>query len=110
ENTEDSDIQRDYMASFGLTDLKEQGHQDRFKGYLSGYKEGLKGSDRIEREDIKVPDDFTGERDSDYRDGYEQGFGEGRHKAHPVKAFLEDVWGFLTSIFKGWFSEGAGSQ
>ncbi|HER3473290.1 TPA: hypothetical protein ACQNTQ_000575 [Streptococcus pyogenes] len=108
ESTEDSDIREQYMTTFGLTDLN--GHQDRFKGYLDGYKEGLQGSNRPGRGDIRVPDGFTGERDSDYRDGYEQGFGEGKHKGHPIEAFLEEVWNFLTGIFSSWFSGEEGSQ
>ncbi|MEN4323278.1 hypothetical protein [Streptococcus pyogenes] len=87
ESTEDSDIRKQYMTMFGLTDLN--GHQDRFKGYLDGYKEGLQGSNRPERGEIKVPSGFTGIADSDYRDGYEQGFGEGQHKRHPLETEAE---------------------
>ncbi|HEP1548691.1 TPA: hypothetical protein VB530_001655 [Streptococcus pyogenes] len=104
ENTED--IKREYMTRHG-TDLTEQDEQDRFRGYLDGYNDGLKGSNRSERNDIQVPDDLKdkGNRDSDYRDGYEGGFEEGRRKNYPVQAFLEEVWDFLTGLFYNWFGE-----
>ncbi|HEQ7985932.1 TPA: hypothetical protein VH492_001734 [Streptococcus pyogenes] len=109
ENTED--IKREYMTRHG-TDLTEQDEQDRFRGYLDGYNDGLKGSNRSERNDIQVPDDLKdkGNRDSDYRDGYEGGFEEGRRKNYPVQAFLEEVWDFLTGLFYNWFGENQESQ
>ncbi|HEQ4208531.1 hypothetical protein [Streptococcus pyogenes] len=110
ENTED--IKREYMNRYGLTDLTEQDEQDRFRGYLDGYNDGLKGSNRSERSDIQVPDDLKGKgnRGSDYLDGYEGGFEEGRRKNYPVQAFLEEVWGFLTGLFYNWFGETQESQ
>ncbi|HHJ7453243.1 hypothetical membrane associated protein [Streptococcus pyogenes] len=109
ENTED--IKREYMSRYG-TDLTEQDAQDRFRGYLDGYNDGLKGSNRSERNNIQVPDELKdkGNRDSEYRDGYEGGFEVGRRKNYPVQAFLEEVWDFLTGIFSSWFSGEEGSQ
>ncbi|VGS38794.1 hypothetical membrane associated protein [Streptococcus pyogenes] len=105
ENTGDSDIKREYMNRYGLTDLTEQDEQDRFRGYLDGYNDGLKGSNRSERSDIQVPDDLKdkGNRGTDYLDGYEGGYEQGRRAADPVGTFLQDVWGFLTYAFNSIF-------
>ncbi|HER8860665.1 Uncharacterised protein [Streptococcus pyogenes] len=73
------------------------------RGYDKGYEKGLSGSDRIERDDIDVPKDIDSRYSDDYKDGYEGGFEDGRRKANPIEAFLEEVWEFFTSIFKGWF-------
>ncbi|HEP1960390.1 hypothetical membrane associated protein [Streptococcus pyogenes] len=112
ENAEDSDIKREYMDRLKITnsDLEEQEHlKNRVQGYLSGYKEGFRGSTRPETEDIPIPDGFEGDT-GDYKDGYEEGFGEGRRKNYPVQAFLEEVWGFLTEVFGSWFGSGNSSQ
>ncbi|VHC87150.1 Uncharacterised protein [Streptococcus pyogenes] len=102
ENAEDDNIKKEYMARVGLDELKEQYDKARFQGYLNGYKEGLKGSNRPEPNDISVPDDFKS-NSGDYKDGYEEGFGEGKYKGHPLEALLEDAWRYLTDIFKSWF-------
>ncbi|HHJ7237796.1 TPA: hypothetical protein ACQM8Z_000580 [Streptococcus pyogenes] len=111
ENAEDDNIKKEYMTRVGLDnldDLEHPDYKDRFQGYLNGYKEGLKGSTRPEPKDIQIPKGFEGDT-GEYKDGYEEGFGEGRRKNYPVRAFLEEVWGFLTGIFHEWF-DGAGSQ
>ncbi|WP_159319343.1 hypothetical protein [Streptococcus pyogenes] len=111
ENAEDDNIKKEYMARFGLNEdeLEEPYYKDRFQGYLNGYKEGLKGSTRPEPDAIPVPDDFKGDS-GDYKDGYEEGFGEGKYKGHPLEALLEDAWRYLTDIFKSWFSDSTESQ
>ncbi|HGK7816229.1 TPA: hypothetical protein ACJ682_001151, partial [Streptococcus pyogenes] len=109
ENAEDDNIKKDYLTRVGLDKLEQQYDQDRFQGYLNGYKEGFKGSTRPETSDIPIPDGFTGDP-GDYKDGYEEGFGEGKHKGHPIEAFLEDAWRFLIGIFSGWFSGEEGSH
>ncbi|HER9979752.1 TPA: hypothetical protein VM857_000725 [Streptococcus pyogenes] len=78
------------------------------EGFEKGYEEG-QGSDtsNVDRGSIEVPGHLD---DTGYRDGFEGGYGAGWRNTHPVEAFLGEVWGFLTSIFKGWFSQGAGSQ
>ncbi|HEQ8696271.1 TPA: hypothetical protein ACJPEX_001530 [Streptococcus pyogenes] len=109
ENAEDDNIKKDYLNRIGLDNLDdlEQPGKDRFQGYLDGYKEGLKGSNRPDA--IPIPNSFTGD-EGEYRDGYEEGFGEGRRKNYPVQAFLEEVWGFLTEVFGSWFGSGNSSQ
>ncbi|HEP1299513.1 TPA: hypothetical protein ACQMQ0_000744 [Streptococcus pyogenes] len=101
-------IKKEYMARFGLEDL--EGHEVRYKGYLDGYRKGFNGENMPERSAIQVPDGVQRSEEDDYRDGYEGGYGQGRHEGHPVEAFLEDVWEFFTSIFKGWFGSGDSSQ
>lgn len=111
EDAEDDNIKKEYMTRVGLDnldDLEHPDYKDRFQGYLNGYKEGLKGSTRPEPKDIQIPKGFEGDA-GEYKDGYEEGFGEGRRKNYPVRAFLEEVWGFLTGIFHEWF-DGVGSQ
>ncbi|HES3590483.1 TPA: hypothetical protein VOI82_000084 [Streptococcus pyogenes] len=113
QTTENEDtIKKEYMALFGLDDSDLQDHlrEDKgyYKGYVDGYREGFKGEERTGRDDIKAPGGI--ENEDDYRDGYEGGFEAGRRKTYPVTAFLEQVWGFFTSIFKSWFSSGTNSQ
>ncbi|VGU94383.1 hypothetical protein [Streptococcus pyogenes] len=78
---------KEYMAQFGLGELEEPYYKDRFRGYLDGYKEGLKGSRSTspEPKDIPLPDGFKGDRVG-YTDGYEEGFGKGAHKHRPLEA------------------------
>lgn len=108
-STEQTDImKRRYMDSTGISEkeLEQKYEEDRFQGYLDGYKEGLEKSDIPKWSDIKVPDG----RDDDYRDGYEQGFLEGRREARPIASFFEAVWQVLTDIFGGWFSSNDSPQ
>ncbi|HEP1684559.1 TPA: hypothetical protein ACQNPB_001753 [Streptococcus pyogenes] len=78
------------------------------EGFEKGYEEGQRSdTSNVNRDSIKVPGHLD---DTGYRDGFEGGYGAGWRNTHPVEAFLGEVWGFLTSIFKGWFSQGAGSQ
>ncbi|HHJ9200620.1 TPA: hypothetical protein ACQNXK_001427 [Streptococcus pyogenes] len=82
---------RDYMTRFGLDNLEDgsakypSNLEARYKGYLEGYKKGLKGDDIPERPAIQVPDDVQSSYGDDYKDGYEEGFGEGQHKRDPHK-------------------------
>ncbi|MEY1812105.1 hypothetical protein AB7765_04405 [Streptococcus pyogenes] len=105
-------IRKEYMALFGLDDSDLQDHlrEDKgyYKGYVDGYREGFKGEERTGRDAIKAPGGI--ENEDDYRDGYEGGFEAGRRKTYPVTAFLEQVWGILTSIFDSWFGGGQQSQ
>ncbi|ESU87614.1 hypothetical protein HMPREF1241_0472 [Streptococcus pyogenes GA03799] len=102
-STEQTEMKRRYMDKTGIgeQELEQKHGKDRFQGYLDGYKKGLEEPNVPKWSDIEVPDG----REDDYRDGYEQGFVEGRHEAYPVTAFLEDLWGFLTNVFGGWFGE-----
>ncbi|VGV45331.1 Uncharacterised protein [Streptococcus pyogenes] len=81
-----------------------------YRGYDEGYAKGLSGSDRFERDDIVVPEDIDSRYGDDYKEGYEGGFEDGRRKAKPVEAFLEQVWQFFTDIFKSWFGSDDNSQ
>ncbi|RXS32272.1 hypothetical protein [Streptococcus pyogenes] len=81
-----------------------------YRGYDEGYAKGLSGSDRSERDDIVVPEDIDSRYGDDYKEGYEGGFEDGRRKAKPVEAFLEQVWQFFTDIFKSWFGSDDNSQ
>ncbi|HER2993666.1 TPA: hypothetical protein VJ362_000684 [Streptococcus pyogenes] len=116
QQTEDT-FKKEYMDRFGL-DRLEGSDLTRYRGYSDGYEKGLNGENRPERNEIQVPDDVRSLNEdsdySDYRDGYEDGFGEGRHKGSPIQALLEDilegVWGFLTSLFGGESSNGTSSQ
>ncbi|HER0014966.1 TPA: hypothetical protein VIU24_001736 [Streptococcus pyogenes] len=87
ENAEDSDakIKKEYLERYGLDELEGQYYKDRFLGYLKGHKDGFKGIERPEPGDIPVPNDFQGDP-QDYKDGYEEGFAEGRYKRHPLEA------------------------
>ncbi|EMO8655615.1 TPA: hypothetical protein ACKTEE_001625 [Streptococcus pyogenes] len=88
----------------------DESHKQWNRGYDKGYEEGLSGSDRIERDDIDVPEDIASQYRDDYKDGYEGGFEDGRRKAKPIETFLEEVWEFFASIFKGWFGSDDNSQ
>ncbi|HGI1275852.1 TPA: hypothetical protein ACJP78_001024 [Streptococcus pyogenes] len=58
-STEQTDImKRRYMDSTGISEkeLEQKYGEDRFQGYLDGYKEGLEKSDIPKWSDIKVPD------------------------------------------------------
>ncbi|VGT85493.1 hypothetical membrane associated protein [Streptococcus pyogenes] len=108
-------IKEEYMALFGLDDdkdlqdhLQEPENEGYYKGYVDGYRKGFKGEKRIDRGDIKVPENIKCK--DEYKDGHEGGFEAGRSKTYPVTAFLEEVWGFFTRIFKSWFSSGTNSQ
>ncbi|HER1853977.1 TPA: hypothetical protein VJO57_001107 [Streptococcus pyogenes] len=107
-------IRERYMGEMGISsdDLERQSdYKNRFEGYFKGYSDGLNGCERPERDKIEVPSEYSGgQGDTEYRDGYEGGFEEGRRENYPVQAFLEQVWGFLTSIFHDWFGDGAKSQ
>ncbi|HGN7514792.1 TPA: hypothetical protein ACKYV2_000293 [Streptococcus pyogenes] len=87
---------RDYMTRFGLGDLEDDSAnypsnlEARYKGYLEGYEKGLKGDDIPERPKIQVPEDVQPSDHGDYRDGYEEGFGEGQHKRDPLETEAED--------------------
>ncbi|VHD43043.1 FliH/SctL family protein [Streptococcus pyogenes] len=87
---------RDYMTRFGLGDLEDDSAnypsnlEARYKGYLEGYKKGLEGDDIPERPKIQVPKDVQPSDHGDYRDGYEEGFGEGQHKRDPLETEAED--------------------
>ncbi|HER2321060.1 TPA: hypothetical protein ACISRQ_000498 [Streptococcus pyogenes] len=112
EDTIDEDtIRKEYMAFFGLSDSDSLDGDARYKGYVDGYRKGFSGENRTDRSAIEDPY-YTAlsYEDGEYRDGYEQGFEKGRHEAHPVTAFLEDLWGFLTDIFGNWFGGGQQSQ
>ncbi|HEP1338636.1 TPA: hypothetical protein VB390_000510 [Streptococcus pyogenes] len=89
ENAEDSDakIKKEYLERYKLDKLEGQGqyYKDRFLGYLKGHKDGFKGIERPEPGDIPVPTDFQGDP-QDYKDGYEEGFAEGRYKRYPLEA------------------------
>ncbi|HFX5146684.1 TPA: hypothetical protein ACIEVS_000967 [Streptococcus pyogenes] len=91
ENAEDSDakIEKEYLERYGLNKLEGQYYIDRFRGYLNGHKDGLKGSKRPKPGDIPIPSDFQGDR-QDYKDGYEEGFAEGRYKRRPLETEAED--------------------
>ncbi|VHF36699.1 hypothetical protein [Streptococcus pyogenes] len=84
------------------------------RGYKDGCKEGEKSNTRKELDRYTFKDFPAGIPDDDnkveYMDGYDGGYEAGWRKGHPVEAFLEDVWGFLTSIFDGWFGGGQQSQ
>ncbi|HER1920636.1 TPA: hypothetical protein VKO32_000609 [Streptococcus pyogenes NGAS346] len=41
------------------------------------------------RPNIQVPGDIQLANDTDYRDGYEEGFGEGQHKRYPLETEAE---------------------
>ncbi|HER0046204.1 TPA: hypothetical protein VIU84_000084 [Streptococcus pyogenes] len=97
---------------------RENSEQDPYqegydRGYDSGYEDGRKGNQRPEN---PTPDSipYGGDDETSYKNGYSDGYGlgyeEGRHEGYPVEAFLEDIWGFFTSIFKSWFSSGTNSQ
>ncbi|VGR30067.1 hypothetical membrane associated protein [Streptococcus pyogenes] len=87
---------RDYMTRFGLGDLEDDSAnypsnlEARYKGYLEGYKKGLEGDGIPERPKIQVPKDVQPSDHGDYRDGYEEGFGEGQHKRDPLETEAED--------------------
>ncbi|VGU39921.1 hypothetical protein [Streptococcus pyogenes] len=87
---------RDYMTRFGLDNLEDGSAkyppnlEARYKGYLEGYKKGLKGDDIPERPAIQVPDGVQSSYGDDYRDGYEEGFGEGQHKRDPLETEAEE--------------------
>ncbi|HEX0002575.1 hypothetical protein [Streptococcus pyogenes] len=104
-------IRKEYMAFFGLSDSDSLDGDARYKGYVDGYRKGFSGENRTDRSAIEDPY-YTAlsYEDGEYRDGYEQGFEKGRHESHPVTAFLEDLWGFLTDIFGNWFGGGQQSQ
>ncbi|HHK1453601.1 TPA: hypothetical protein ACQOGW_001441, partial [Streptococcus pyogenes] len=97
----------EYMTRFGSDNSGDRPDLEaRYEGYLEGYKKGLEGDDMPKRTDIEVSEGVQSSYYSDeYRDGYEEGFEQGRHEGYPVKAFLEDLWGFLTNVFGGWFGE-----
>ncbi|WP_186433267.1 hypothetical protein [Streptococcus pyogenes] len=96
----------EYMTRFELGDLGDDSALEaRYKGYLEGYEKGFNGDDMPKRTGIEVSEGVQPSYGDDYRDGYEEGYGQGRHEGHPVKAFLEDLWGFLTNVFGGWFGE-----
>ncbi|HHJ7292187.1 TPA: hypothetical protein ACQM6U_000572 [Streptococcus pyogenes] len=83
---------REYMTRYweGGSDKYPAYLEARYKGYVEGYNEGLEGQDRPERDNIKVPGDVQLSYDTDYRDGYEEGFGEGHHKHDPLKTEAEE--------------------
>ncbi|VGR10589.1 hypothetical membrane associated protein [Streptococcus pyogenes] len=106
-------IKKRYIDQTGISseDLEQQHEKNRFEGYFHGYNDGLSGLERPKRDNIEVPSDCSdGHGDVEYKDGYEGGFEEGRRENYPVQAFLEQVWGFLTSIFHDWFGDGAKPQ
>ncbi|HER9427026.1 TPA: hypothetical protein ACQ99M_000149 [Streptococcus pyogenes] len=97
-------IKKEYMALFELGDSDSLDEDPRYKGYVDGYRKGFGGEGRTDRDAIEDPHyDALSSEDSEYRDGYEQGFEKGRHENYPVRAFLEDflagLWGFLADIF-----------
>ncbi|QCK31253.1 hypothetical protein ETT70_01875 [Streptococcus pyogenes] len=79
---------REYMTRYweGGSDKYPAYLEARYKGYVEGYNKGLEGHDMPERDNIKVPGDVQLSYDTDYRDGYEEGFGEGAHKHSPLEA------------------------
>ncbi|HEP1764004.1 hypothetical membrane associated protein [Streptococcus pyogenes] len=81
----------EYMTRFwfweGGSDEYPAQLEARYKGYVEGYNKGLEGHDRPKWPEIEVPKDVD---PSDYRDGYEEGFGEGKHKRHPSETEVED--------------------
>ncbi|OUI71904.1 hypothetical protein B7R59_05850 [Streptococcus pyogenes] len=78
------------------------------EGLQKGYEEGEKSDTRdLDRDKIEVPDSLD---DTGYKDGFERGYADGWRNTHPVEAFLENVWGYLVSIFHGWFSSGTNSR
>ncbi|HEQ2372574.1 TPA: hypothetical protein ACQOLV_000312 [Streptococcus pyogenes] len=78
--------------------------EDWDRGYDDGYKKGEESNTREEL-DRRTFDSFPeGISDQgDYLDGYEGGYEAGWRKGHPVEAFLEDVWEFLTGVFGSLF-------
>ncbi|MEN4375038.1 hypothetical protein R2579_03230 [Streptococcus pyogenes] len=76
-------------------------------GYRDGYEKGEE-SDSPDISDIDVPD-YVSDKEA-YKEGYKKGFEEGRREARPIEAFIEQVWEFFTSIFKGWFGSDDNSQ
>ncbi|HHD5094572.1 Uncharacterised protein [Streptococcus pyogenes] len=76
-------------------------------GYNDGYEKG-KESDSPGIGDINIPD-YVSDKEA-YKKGYQEGFEEGRREARPIEAFIEQVWEFFTSIFKGWFGSDDNSQ
>ncbi|HGH8634376.1 hypothetical protein [Streptococcus pyogenes] len=112
-NSEQKDIiKKHYMGQMGIEpdELEQPDSKSRFEGYFQGYNDGLSGSDRSERDNIVVPRGIDPRYGDEYKDGYQGGFEEGRHEAYPVTAFLEDLWGFLTNVFGGWFGSNNSSQ
>lgn len=77
---------REYMTRYweGDSDKYPAYLEARYRGYVEGYKEGLEKRDMTKRPNIQVPGDIQLANDTDYRDGYEEGFGEGQHKRHPL--------------------------
>ncbi|HGH8311964.1 TPA: hypothetical protein ACJO6G_001010, partial [Streptococcus pyogenes] len=71
----------DYMAQFWEGDDKYPAELEaRYKGYVAGYTKGFEGNNMPERTNIQVPRDVQLSNDTEYRDGYEQGFAEGQHE------------------------------
>ncbi|VGQ40470.1 hypothetical membrane associated protein [Streptococcus pyogenes] len=83
-------------------DAEAKEYQRRWDaGYEEGYEKGKEpGSPRQPREIPKG----TGEG---YSDGYEGGYKAGWLKGHPVDAFLEMAWNFLTYAFTSLFGSGS---
>ncbi|HEP1458251.1 Uncharacterised protein [Streptococcus pyogenes] len=78
----------DYMAQFleGDSDEYPADLEARYKGYVDGYKEGLEGRDVPKRPNIQVPKDVPSSNDTEYKDGYEEGFAKGQHKRDSLGA------------------------
>ncbi|HEP1617774.1 hypothetical protein R2618_04145 [Streptococcus pyogenes] len=107
EDAEDREIKKEYMERYGK--LEEQYEKNRFQGYLAGYKDGLRGYSRPDLDDLYPPFGYKGDP-GDYKDGYDNGFGEGWRKSHPVETFLEIAWYYLTDMFYSLFGDGESSQ
>ncbi|HEP1492995.1 TPA: hypothetical protein ACXFFL_001163 [Streptococcus pyogenes] len=78
------------------------------RGYNDGYKKGEE-SDTREELDRSAFDSFPQDISDrgEYLDGYEGGYEAGWRKGHPVEAFLEMAWHFLTYAFTSLFGGGS---
>ncbi|ANC75281.1 TPA: hypothetical protein VIN91_000997 [Streptococcus pyogenes] len=104
-NSEQQDQDQDKVQQRG--DSKE----DWDRGYDDGYKKGEE-SDTREKLDRSTFGSFPpGISDQgEYLDGYEGGYEAGWRKGHPVEAFLEMAWHFLTYAFTSLFGGGGSPQ
>ncbi|HEP1432181.1 TPA: hypothetical protein ACJTRZ_001339 [Streptococcus pyogenes] len=82
----------------------DQMSPERRRGFEDGLRDGENAeSPNVNRNEILIPEDvkdqWNNADDSDYRDGYEQGYSKKWHDNHPIKSTLQWLWQWLVKWF-----------